>query len=507
VATLDNLRRSAKRWLKALRGGDPSARARLDRATPRAPAAPGLRDVQHALARELGFANWNALKTGAAQPASPSLALLEGLVRDVLLAHNDGDETALRRLLDHFGGELTIEELREGVATRLRDVPRDRLPEGPFSVDHAKLLVALQAGFEAWADLVHVLSPATDTAGDSTIPGPYVPPEGSGMIVPVEIAAGLRVKMRDGNYSTTTQLWRMLAACRKGDLSRVEELASSNAGLILCDYNYMVPLHLAVREGHFSVASWLCERGAANPNYVTYPYRETLPTLARDRGYDDIARLLEEWYARENTARPEEEGGEFEYVRDEQRVRFEKLVNVGARPEVETMLRERPELARDPLAHHGEGILSMPANRGNRAMLELLMRHGARVPDVTKWGAWYYFKRDDIAAFLIERGMNPRHMNVHHTTLLHDMAYTGEVKKATLLLDAGADIDALDEEFRSTPLGLAARFGQRNMVELLLERKADPSLAGAAWATPLEWARKKGHCDIEALLRGAGAQA
>jgi ankyrin repeat protein len=138
-------------------------------------------------------------------------------------------------------------------------------------------------------------------------------------------------------------------------------------------------------------------------------------------------------------------------------------------------------------------------------VLELLMQYGASVPTVTKWGAWHYFKCDDIAAFLIERGMNPNHMNVHHTTLLHDMAYTGDVKKATLLLDAGADVNVVDEEFRSTPLGIAARFGKRELVELLLARGADPTKAGAAWATPLAWARKKGHTRIEPLLRRAGA--
>ncbi len=94
-------------------------------------------------------------------------------------------------------------------------------------------------------------------------------------------------------------------------------------------------------------------------------------------------------------------------------------------------------------------------------MLELLVSYGARVPDVSKWGRAYYFKHADVAAFLLKNGMNPNHMNCHHTTLLHDMAWEGDRRKAALLLDHGADIDAVDEEFRSTPLGIAARSGQR----------------------------------------------
>ena len=96
-------------------------------------------------------------------------------------------------------------------------------------------------------------------------------------------------------------------------------------------------------------------------------------------------------------------------------------------------------------------------------------------------------------------------MNWHRFTLLHHMAADGELGKAKLLLDHGAEINALDEEYRSTPLGVAARRGQRALVALLLERGADPGLAAAPWATPLAWARKKGHDDIAATLRAAGA--
>jgi len=138
----------------------------------------------------------------------------------------------------------------------------------------------------------------------------------------------------------------------------------------------------------------------------------------------------------------------------------------------------------------------MPAKRGARKMIELLMRYGASVPDVSKWGAWYYLWHYDIGSFLLEGGMDPNHMNCHHTTVLHDMAYKGDVKKATLLLDHGADVNAIDEEFRSTPLGLAARWGHKDMVRLLLDRGADPDAAGAAWATPREWARKKNHPEL-----------
>ena len=78
--------------------------------------------------------------------------------------------------------------------------------------------------------------------------------------------------------------------------------------------------------------------------------------------------------------------------------------------------------------------------------------------------------------------------------------------RAELLLDHGADIDAVDEEYRSTPLGFAARWGNAEMAAMLLGRGADPNLSGAAWSTPLAWARKKGHAEIEMELMRAGAK-
>jgi ankyrin repeat protein len=144
--------------------------------------------------------------------------------------------------------------------------------------------------------------------------------------------------------------------------------------------------------------------------------------------------------------------------------------------------------------------MSSPANRGDRAMLDLLLRFGARVPDVTKWGREYYFKHYEIGALLLDHGMNPDHMNVHRTTLLHGMAQLGDARRAALLLDHGADINAVDDEFRSTPLGFAARWGRRGVVRLLLDRGADRQAAGAAWATPREWARRKGHTAVAADL-------
>jgi ankyrin repeat protein len=81
---MDTLKREARRWLQALRAGDVGARARFVRAVTPVPPDPGLRQVQHALAREFGAPGWSdlvaAVTAARAQPVhDDAIAVLEEL--------------------------------------------------------------------------------------------------------------------------------------------------------------------------------------------------------------------------------------------------------------------------------------------------------------------------------------------------------------------------------------------------------------------------------------------
>lgn len=288
------------------------------------------------------------------------------------------------------------------------------------------------------------------------------------------------------------------------------------------DSSHRRPISAAARRNDFEMVKLLLEHGA-NPSLPEEgaPLGQALWNAVYQRQHE-MVKLLLEYGANPNTA-PESSGSAlFQARKDPELTRllleygavdttgdldhFHTLVEDNKLVEVEQIIAANPELLRQASAFWGEGILCGPARDGKREMLALLIRYGARVPDVTKWGRYYYFKHYEIAAFLLHHGMNPNHMNWQHVTLLHDMAQEGDVEKASLLLDYGAAMNSVDEEYRSTPLGFAARWGHKEMVAMLLERGADPNKSGAPWSTPLAWAQVKGHSHIEDELRRAGAR-
>src|SRR5438105_9934679 len=158
ATSLDNLRKEAKRWLKALRDGDAEARARFERAyapsgpaeagrhVHAAPAKPGLRDVQHALAREHGRDSWIALTQAVEKPQH------DRLTEDMLLAFNGHDEQALQRLNDHYKRLFSFEDLWAEIWRRVYSF-RQRAFRGTdksLRLDEAQTVVAQDAGYGSW---------------------------------------------------------------------------------------------------------------------------------------------------------------------------------------------------------------------------------------------------------------------------------------------------------------------------------------------------------------------
>lgn len=161
------------------------------------------------------------------------------------------------------------------------------------------------------------------------------------------------------------------------------------------------------------------------------------------------------------------------------------------------------------------GVFTVAATRGKKDLVLRLIAAGARVPASLTACRSYLLEDPEILRILLSSaGMDPNLPNWQRATPLHDLCGRDgrgrprghRTECAAILLEAGADISAKDEEYRSTPLAWAARNNLPDMVEFLLARAAPMNLPDdEPWATPLSWSIRRGHTSIEALLRSAGA--
>ena len=167
---LENLKKEAKRWLKALRANDASARERFLQAHPKAPAEPVLRDVQYALAREHGHESWIALRNALAQEdADDSISKHEALAEDMVNAYATGDEQALARLRKHYKSAFTWGDLRASIWSAMYKVRQAKGAPEAFQLPEAQELMARRAGFPNWTAYMRSLAEGTPPPGP-----PYV---------------------------------------------------------------------------------------------------------------------------------------------------------------------------------------------------------------------------------------------------------------------------------------------------------------------------------------------
>jgi ankyrin repeat protein len=313
--------------------------------------------------------------------------------------------------------------------------------------------------------------------------------------------------------------YTVFIAALRGDRDFIQSALRSDRSLANEeDSCHRRPLSAAVERGDRALAELLLEHGAQpNAAEAGAPRGTALWTAVHKRRVDLVTLLLDHGAdpngAVESSGTPMDQARPDPVLREllrahggveegSPRDRLARLISERRFEDVAQMIQESPAIMDE--AYWYEGILSGPAHSGDHEMIDFLMRLGARVPPVSKWAPFYYFKHEATAAFLLAHGMEPNHMSWHRLTLLHHMAASGELAKARLLLDHGAAIDAIDDEYRSTPLGVAARRGHKELAQLLLDEGADPEIAGAPWATPLAWARSRGHDEIAAMLSANG---
>ena len=306
-------------------------------------------------------------------------------------------------------------------------------------------------------------------------------------------------------------------ACATGNLDRVHELLDQDPSLVnrVSDYaGYYLgsgaPIKNAAARGHLEVVRFLLERGA-DPNLPEEgiaPDGHALYSAAAN-GHHEIVKLLLEHGGHPNAEVESSADTLSRVISNADQKMVDLLCAHGAARAVHLMayyndlqtaaavFAANPALADDPEA------LANAAGEGHVLFVRLMLRYQPELPKRVTFPAWSVgAKTHELNELLFQHGMNPSTPNWLGITALHEFARQGEVEKATLFLDHGADVHARDEDICSTPLGWAAKFGQKAMAELLLARGAKPNLPDdPPWATPLAWATRRGHHEIAELLR------
>jgi ankyrin repeat protein len=304
---------------------------------------------------------------------------------------------------------------------------------------------------------------------------------------------------RGADYDVST-------ATKIGDLDRVRELLNQTPELVhrLPTYSYYtgLPLRNAAAGGHLAVVELLLARGA-NPNEPEpgiAPRGGALHSAISGKHFEIVKLLLE--HGADPNAEVESSGNCLFMAKFAGASReMQDLIasyggTVGADlADLETlaaMLRANPKL------HVGE-------NLDKPEMMKLILRYQPdildRLPDPTAWWSHATPKSPEFARWLVEHGLDPNRKNWLGITMLHRCAAKGDRDMAAVFLESGGDIDAVETEWSSTPLGWAAREGKAEMVEWLLGAGARTDVPDdEPWARPIEWAKRRGHSGIVALL-------
>ncbi|HTD68042.1 MAG TPA: ankyrin repeat domain-containing protein [Candidatus Limnocylindria bacterium] len=244
-------------------------------------------------------------------------------------------------------------------------------------------------------------------------------------------------------------------------------------------------LHSAVVRGHIEIVKLLLEHGA-HPNVEVESSADTLSAALASAGYSTKPNTeLVELLCSHGAARA-----------------VHLLAYSGDVLTAAAVFAANPALVNNPEA------LANAAGEGHESFVRLMLRYQPDLPKRINFPAWSVgAKTRALNELLFQHGMNAGASDWLGITALHHLAGSGDVEKAGWFLDRGADLHARDEDICSTPLGWAAKFGRKAMVEFLLSRGAQPNRPDdPPWATPLAWATRRSHSEIVELLKQHGAR-
>ncbi len=469
-SSLENLKREAKRWLKAVQANDAAARARLEQALSTAPAEPTLRDVQHALALEHGLAGWTALTHHLAVDAGMRETHAERVNR--FLEHVCADPILANGPAAHAGRALTALRMLQ------------RYPE----ITRANIHTAVVCG-----DLEEVERILAERPEAATEPGG---------------------PLRRRDRRELEKLWTPLLHLCYGRLP----LAAASEGAVAIARALLD--HGANPNDYFEVGTYpsrytaLCGvAGEGEDDALPHPQREALGRLLLERGaepYDiqllynthfhgDTLWILEPIFeaavkAGRNVDLADPEwsminmGG---YGHGARYLLGEAIANNNLEL-AEWLVKRGASANAAPPPHPKQSKRSLYEEalvRGFTEMAELLVRYGATRSPVVRDGVEAFteacFRLDRVKAVAI-LAQHPEYLRLPMP--MWAAATRDRADVVALLLDLGMSIE-IEDESKQRPLHIAAGANALRVTKLLIERGAELEPVETNWNnTPLDHA-------------------
>lgn len=310
----------------------------------------------------------------------------------------------------------------------------------------------------------------------------------------------------DGTPSHGDDMWDAICAAAAGDTAALRRLFERDPNLYRAEYWYTQPIHFAVREGHADAVRVLLDAGA-DPD-ATGLSGESLVTVARDRGHEAVARLLETSQGRRGRTTPVDNGTANHAIH--------AAADANDVASVRAMLDAEPQLV-----HRGDRKGGTPLHRASsssaREVIELLLDRGADIhawhgsgPGDASGYAAVDFQPIDIALFWHDR----RDIETARLLLVRGATYDlsiasafGDIDRVTALIDGDPGRIREARPCGRRPLSAAVQFEHERIVRLLLDRGADPNWpeTDAPRGLALHTAARAGNRALVELLLDHGA--
>jgi len=487
--TLERLRKEAKRRLKAFRAGDERAIRWYQRALPGAPPDPSLRDMQLAVARSLDFPGWTDLKRALETPP-PDPRSEAGIVSRFLdnacpdhhvrgrQDHRRAEWTAMRLLEQH--PEIARHDINTAIVCGDVDYVRTAVARDPRSAaassEGPSAYRAMAGGAndlygnlgpKGWTPLLHLaftrlpIRASNDNA--------------------VEIARLLLDAGADPNaffHAGDSHYTPMTGVAGEGEEDRPPHSRRDELTQLFLDYGAN-PYDIQVVYDlgfHAEYLWWLPMIYAhAEKTGRSGDWRDPEWKMLDMGGYGCGAR----WFLDHSIEHGKVDlagwclehgaGPNVPPARDRRMSRtslYEAAVRAGEHAIAELLLRhgaERVGVAASPLQSLSDAALKL-----DRRRVEAILRDHPELrssPEPLFRAADQ--NRGDVVHLLVDAGFSPNVADDKNTRPLNHVAWSDAVDAARALVERGAEIDSVEENYGGTAFGNAAHFLHRKVMDYL----------------------------------------